>query len=183
VEFHFEFVAGRRDYALAASDQNVLEQANLNPDRVRVTGRPPNIRFKDLEAVVVARVFRDQVKFSQRIEFAAATHATTFARIEIQIPCESCTHEGRVVPSAAYPLFIRISKPSGRVVDTPEIAADIAVHDRLYSGLVLAGHLEVPLTPGTYQLAIATKNASTGEVGSLRTQLEVPAYESLGMKN
>ena len=37
VEFHFEFVASHRDYALAAPDQNVLEQVDLNPDRVLVT--------------------------------------------------------------------------------------------------------------------------------------------------
>jgi hypothetical protein len=183
VEFHFEFVASHRDYALAARDQNVLEQADLNPDRVPTAERPPKIRFKDLEALLVSQIVRDQVKFSHRIEFAAATHATTLARIDIQMPCEACTHEGQVVPSVAYPLFIRISKPSGWVVETSELTADMAVQDRSYSELTLAGHLDIPLTPGTYQLAIATKNATTGEAGSLRTQLEVPAYESLRAKN
>jgi GWxTD domain-containing protein len=182
VEFHFEVVAPRRDYALAAPDQHMLEQANLNSERVQVTDRPPKIRFKDLEALIVAHVVRDQVKFSHRIEFAAATHATTLARIDIQIPCQACTHEGQVGPSV-YPLFVRISKPSGRVVYDSELTAEMAVHDRSYSGLILAGHFDAPLPPGAYQLAIAIKNAATGEAGSLRTQLEVPAYESLQMKN
>jgi GWxTD domain-containing protein len=182
VEFHFEFVTSHTDYALAAPDQNVLEQSDLNPDSAPVT--PENkIRFKDLEALLVSQIVRDQVKFSHQIEFAAATHATTLARIDIQIPCEACTHEGQVVPSVAYPLFIRISKPSGWVVHTSELTADMAVHDRSYSGLTPTAHLDVPLTPGTYQLAIATKNATTGEAGLRRTQLEVPAYESLGAKN
>jgi GWxTD domain-containing protein len=193
VEFHFEFVASRSDYALAAPDQNVLEQANLNPDRAPVTpenihqyvaaGRPPKIRFKDLEALLVSQMVRDQVKFSHRIEFAAATHATTLARIDTQIPCEACTLEGQVVPSVAYQLFIRISKPSDLVVESSELTADMAVHDRSYSGLTVTAHLDVPLTPGSYQLAIATKNATTGETGLLRIQLEVPAYESLGATN
>ena len=193
VEFHFEFVASHRDYALAVRDQNVLEQADLNPDRFPVTpenlhlyvtaGRPPKIRFKNLEALVVSQVVRDQVKFSHRIEFAAATHATTVARIDIQIPCEACTHDGQVVPSLAYPLFIRISKPSGWVVHTSELTADMAVHDGLDSGLTLTAHLDVPIASGTYRLAIATKNAATGDVGVLRTQIDVPTYESLGTKN
>ena len=59
----------------------------------------------------------------------------------------------------------------------------MTMHDASYSGLILAGHLDVPLTPGTYQLAIATKNAATGEAGSLHTELKVPAYESLTAKN
>ena len=139
-----------------------------------IAGRLPKIKVKDLEALLVSKIVRDQVKFSHRIEFAAATHATTLARIDIQIPCEACTHEGQVVPSVACPLFIRIVKPSGWVVNTSEPTADMAVHHRSYSGLTLTGHVDVPLTPGTYQLAIATKNATTGDAGSLRTQLEVP---------
>jgi GWxTD domain-containing protein len=193
VEFHFEFAANHGDYALAAPDQNVLEQADLNPDRFLRTpenmhlyvtaARPPKIKFKDLEALVVAQEVRDQVKFSHRIEFASATHATTLARIDIQIPCEAYTRDGKVVSSIAYPLFIRISEPSGWVVDTSELTADVSVHDRLDSGLNLTAHLDVPLTPGTYQLAIVAKNAATGEAGVVRTQLEVPAYGSPGSKD
>ena len=40
-----------------------------------------------------------------------------------------------------------------------------------------------PSAPGMYQLAIATKNATTGDAGVLRTQIDVPTYESLGTKN
>jgi GWxTD domain-containing protein len=194
VEFHFQFVASRSDYSLAAADQEVLDQVNLNPDPVPVTpennsnfyvifGRLSKIKFKDLEALLVAQIVRDQVKFSYGMRFAAATHATTLARIDIQIRCEACTHEGQVVPAVAYPVFIRISKPSGWVVDTSELTAGMAVHDRSYSGLTLIGHVDVPLTPGTYQLAIATKNTTTGDAGTLRTRFEVPAYESLEEEN
>jgi hypothetical protein len=59
----------------------------------------------------------------------------------------------------------------------------MAAHDRSDSGLTLAAHLDVPLTPGTYQLAIAAKNATTGAAGVLRTELNVPTYESLGATN
>jgi len=180
VEFHFESVAGRTDYALAAPDQNLLERADLNPV---LDARPPKIRFKDLEALLTARIVRDQVKFSHRIEFAAATHATTLARIDIQIPCEACTHDGHVVASVAYPVFIRVSKPSGWVVHTAELTANTAGHSRSDSGLILTVHFDVPLAPGNYQLAIAAKNATTGETGVLLTHLDVPTDESVGTKN
>lgn len=192
VAFHFEFVANRRDYALSAPDQNVLEQADLNPDpllvtpenmRLHVSARtPPKIRFKDLEALVVAQVVRDQVKFSHQIEFDAATHATTLARIDIQIPCKACPSDDKVVPSVAYPLFICISKPSGRVVDISELTADVGMHVRSNSGVNLTAHLDVPLTPGTYQLAIVAKNAATGEAGVDRAPLDVPSFGELEMK-
>jgi len=181
VEFHFEVLAGRTDYVLAAPDQDLLERAALNPDIFPM--RPPKTRFKDLEALLVSRIVRRQVKFSYRIEFVAATRATTLARIDIQIPCKACTHDSQVVPLVGYPLFTRVSKPSGWVVHTSELTADIAVHDRSDSGVTLVAHLDVPLAPGRYQVAIAAKNPATGEAGTRYTQLDVPTYESLETKN
>ena len=145
--------------------------------------RSPKIRFKDLEAVLVSRIVRDQVKFGHRIEFSPATQATTLARIDIQISCEACSRTGQIVPWPAYQLFIRISEPSGRVVDTSELTADIAVHDKSDSRLTVDAHLDVPLAPGTYQLAVVAKNAATGEVGVVRAQLDVPTFEALETKH
>jgi GWxTD domain-containing protein len=164
VEFHFEALPGRADYALAAPDQNFLERADLNPV---LDARPPKIRFKDLEALLTARIVRDEVKFSHRIEFTAATHATTLARVDIQIACETCIHDSQVVPSVAYPVFIRVSKPSGWVVYTSQLTANAAEHGRSDSGLTLAAHLDVPLAPA----------------GTRYTHLDVPTYQSLGTKN
>ena len=192
VQIHFDYTTRYDDYVLPDADRDLVGQARPNPDPFPVTPengglhagrpeRPREIRFKDLETLVVSRMVRDQVKFNDRIEFAPATHATTLARIHIQIPCEACTHDAQA--SIAYPLFIRVSKPSGWVVHTSELTADAPVHDGSDSGLSLTAHLDVPLAPGTYQLAIATKNATTGDAGVLRSQIDVPTYESLGTKN
>ena len=143
----------------------------------------PKIRSKDMEAILVSRIVRDQVKFSHRVEFSSATHATTLVRIDIQIPCETCAHDGQVVASLAYPLFIRVSKPSGWVVDTSELTADIALRASSDSRLTLDAHLDVPLAPGMYQLAVVAKNAATGEVGVVRVQPDVPTFEALGTKH
>jgi GWxTD domain-containing protein len=188
VQIHFEYVTRYDDYVLPDADRDLVGQAEPNPDPFPVTPeniglrigpeRPPKIRFKDLEALVVTHMVRDQVKFSDRIEFAAATHATTLVRIDIQIPCDTCTQT-----AAEYPLFVRVSKPSGWVVATSELVMDVAMHDKADCKLTLTAHLDVPVAPGTYQLAIATKNATTGDAGVLRTQINVPTYESLGMKN
>jgi GWxTD domain-containing protein len=193
VQLDFAYVARYRDYLLTAPSQNLLDQADPNPDRLPMTpekmqlyvvpDRAPKIRFKDLEAILVSRIVRNQVKFSHRIEFAPATQTTTLARIDIQIPCETCAHDGQIVPSPGYQLFIRVSKPSGWVVDTSELTADIAVHDGSDSRLTLDAHLDVPLAPGTYQLAVVAKNAATGEIGVVREQIDVPSYGALETKN
>jgi GWxTD domain-containing protein len=192
-QIRFEYTSRYDDYVLPDADRDLVGQAKPNPDRLPVTldrlellvvaSRPPKVRFKDLEAIVVSGIVRDQVKFSHRIEFAPATHATTLARINIQIPCEACAHVGQIAPSVAYPLFIRVNKPSGWVIATSELIADIAMQDRPDSRLSLDAHLDIPLEPGVYQLAIVAKNAATSEAGAVRTQLYVPAYQSLGAKN
>jgi hypothetical protein len=129
---------------------------------------------------VVVRMVRNEVKFSQQIKYSAATHATTLARIDIQIPCETCSRDGHT--AVECPLFIRVSKPSGWVVSTSELVADVAAHDKTDSKLTLTAHLDVPVAPGTYQLAIAAKNPTTGDAGVLLTQINVPTYELLGTK-
>lgn len=180
VEFHFEFVASHRDYALAPPDQFLLEQSNLYPDILQMP--QPKVRFKDLEALVTARIVRDHVKFSHRIQFAAATNATTLARVDIQILCKACTHDGQTVPSVAYALFVRVSKLSGWVVHTSEMNADTVIGDNSHSRPTLTAHFDLPLRPGKYQLAIAAKNATTGGAGVSLTQLDVPTCESLETK-
>src|SRR5256884_320809 len=142
MSFFFFFSSRRRhtrcsrdwssDVCSSDLDRDLVGQAESNPDLRIGPERPPKIRFKDLEALVVARIVRDQVKFSNRIEFAAATHATTLVRIEIKIPCDTCTQT-----AAEYPLFVRLSKPLGWVVATSELVAGVAMHDKSDSELAL----------------------------------------------
>lgn len=193
VQFDFVYRDSRKDYVLRPEDNDLLARADPNPDSFPVTpehlqlwiitSRPPTIRFKDLEAILTTQIARDQVKFTQHIQFAAATRATSLVGIQIQIPCEACTRAGQIVPSQAYPLFVRVTGSTGRVVSTSELTAETAVADKSDSTFSLETHLDIPLRPGTYQLAIVAKNPITNEVGVVRTPVDVPAYEALTTKN
>jgi GWxTD domain-containing protein len=193
VQFDFNYLAAYGDYRLPEEENDMLGRADPNPDSFPVApeqlqlyvpdGRFSQVRSKDLEAIVTSQVVRGQVKFSHRIEFCPATKATTLVRIEIQIPCETCTRAGQIAPSLAYPVFIRVFEQSGRVVSTSELAADIAVADKSDSNFSVEPHQDVPLAPGMYQLAIVTRNPVTSEAGVVRTRLDVPTYEALKTKN
>jgi hypothetical protein len=63
--------------------------------------------FKDLEAIVVTRMVRDQVKFTHKTEFAPATQATTLTRIDVQTPWN--------LHPVEYQLFVRVSRSLGSV--------------------------------------------------------------------
>jgi GWxTD domain-containing protein len=193
VQFDFEYVARYKDYVLSVDEIELLARADPNPERFPITPENmelygvaspiPKVRFKDLEAIVVSQVIRDQVKFSHRMEFAAATQATTLARSDIVIPCETHTRDAQNVSSPAYQLFIRISKPSGWVVQSSELTVGGDAADKFDSRLSLSAHLDVPLAPGMYLLAIVAKNTATGEVGVVRTQFNVPTYQALEPRN
>ena len=193
VQLVFEYLDDYRGYSLSVDSFDLLTRGDPNPERFPVTPekmelyvgalRSPQVRFKDLEAIAVSRIVRDQVKFNHRIEFAAATQATTLARIDIEIPCETHTREAQNAPSPVYQLFFRISKPSGWVVQTSELNVGGDAKDKFDTRLSASAHLDSPMTPEKYQLAIVAKNAVTGEVGVIRTQLNVPTYDSLDTKN
>jgi GWxTD domain-containing protein len=190
----FDFVACDAGYYRLVPPQGdqaafldaVTRNVSRNPKRAEAQ-KPGNIQldvgvvpsqkvmFKDLEAIVVTRMVRDQVKLTHRIDFAQATQATTLARIHIQIPLNPNTSEG----SVQYQLFARVSRPSGWVVDTSELAASQIVHDKLDPAFNLDAHLNVPLPAGKYQLAVVAKNVKTGDVGVERTTFDVPTYAAL----
>jgi hypothetical protein len=107
IEVEFVDPTGSGDYVLSASPDI---KDRLIPDSPYALGRSlhseqparseektqlivviepsPQVHFKDLEAVVVSRLTRDQVRFTHRIEFAKATHATTFATISMSLASE-----------------------------------------------------------------------------------------------
>lgn len=142
-------------------------------------GPAPQVKFKDLEAMVVSHIIRDQVYFSHRVEYLRATHASTVARIVVDIPEDELRNSDGQTPKAVE-VFGRISKLSGWVVDTFERSGSLAEEKR-------AGppdpnwEVTVPLAPGPYRLAIVVKNPLSGETGVMYTPLDVPTYEELNI--
>jgi GWxTD domain-containing protein len=138
--------------------------------------RTPQVKFKDLEAMVVSRIIRDQVHFSHRMEYAKATHASTMTRIVINIPVEELTPTKEDDNSTAeFEIFGRIMKPSGRVVSTFERSGN-ADEQKLPDRPNPNREMTVALGPGAYRLALAVKDIVSGRVGVVYTSIEVPNY-------
>src|SRR5271170_333558 len=47
--------------------------------------KPPEVKFKDLEAIVTARIVRDQLKFTYRTDFMKVTNDTVLVPVTIQV--------------------------------------------------------------------------------------------------
>jgi GWxTD domain-containing protein len=191
-EFVFAYAMGYHDYKLVFPAEESLERIdpsilsgiparlyNETPQQLQLVIRvmPTQVvKFKDLEAITVSRIVRDQVQFRYSFAFLPATHATTLARLHLSLPQPSDT--GAASPPA-YALFTRVSKPSERIASITELT----VPDTNTRPPKSVNHLEtdadIPLPPGPYQLAVVAKNLTTNEVGSVSAAFDVPPYDQL----
>src|ERR1700745_3231444 len=48
--------------------------------------KPPAVKYKDLEAIVTARIVRDQMKFTYRTDFMKVTNDTVLVPVTVQVP-------------------------------------------------------------------------------------------------
>jgi GWxTD domain-containing protein len=139
----------------------------------------PQVQFKDLEAVVSSHLIREQVQFTHRIEFVKATDATTFTAILVSLPSNHPNSPSNIARSPGeFEVFGRVSKSSGRIVDTFERRISLTTQNN-------SGHSQtddefhLALAPGTYRLAIVVKDLAGGDIGTVFTAFDVPPYEDV----
>ncbi len=142
---------------------------------------PPQVKFKDLEAIVSSRIVRDQLKFTYRFDFMRITSDTVLVPITVNIPNSQMSfHDRDGVQSATLDLFGRISTLSGRVVQTFEDTVRQDFPDSLLQQSIKSASVyqkAVPLRPGLYRLDVVVKDTTSNNVGVLNTRLAVPPFE------
>src|SRR6516164_4900048 len=83
--------------------------------------RPPEVKYKDLEALVTSRMVRDQVKFNYRTDFLKVTNNTVLVPVTVQVPNHQLQFKDKDgVYSAELNIFGRVSTLTGRIVQTFE---------------------------------------------------------------
>lgn len=176
VEFEFVDLGGSGDYHLAAPPEMKEEVVLIPP--YNLGGTYGRVQFKDLEAMAVSRIARQQVQFSRRIEFAKATQATTLTTIVVDLPNDQRAAADDAKLSTDFEVFGRVSKPSGWVVDTFERRISLAAQDGSAEHWP-GSQFRLALALGAYRLAIVVKDSANGNTGTLYTSFDVPPYESV----
>src|SRR5881275_2054778 len=143
--------------------------------------RPPEVKFKDLEAVVTSRIVRDQVHFNWRTDYLKVTNDTVLVPVTIQIPNSQLSFQSKDgIHSATMNIFMRVSTLTGRVVQTQEDPVSKDFPDSLFQqSLKLQSIYQkaIPLRPGLYRLDMVIKDVQSGNIGVVNTRLQVPRYE------
>src|SRR5271155_3774543 len=143
--------------------------------------QPPPVKFKDLEAVVTARLVRDQMKFGWRTDFLKVTNDTVLVPVTVQVPNSQLSFRTRDgIHSATINIFGRVTTLTGRIVQTFEESVSRDFPDSLFQKSLKLQSIyqkSVPLRPGLYRLDLVIKDVDSGNVGVVNTRLAVPRYE------
>ena len=143
--------------------------------------KPPEVKFKDLEAVVTSRIVRDQLHFNWRTDYLKVTNDTVLVPVTIQIPNSQLSFQSKDgIHSATMNIFIRVSTLTGRIVQTQEDPVSRDFPDSLYQqSLKLQSIYQkaIPLRPGLYRLDLVIKDVQSGNIGVVNSRLQVPRYE------
>src|ERR1700716_412794 len=143
--------------------------------------RPPEVKFKDLEAVVTSRIVRDQLHFNWRTDYLKVTNDTVLVPVTVQVPNSQLSfHSKEGVHSATLNIFGRVSTLTGRVVQTFEDSVSRDFPESLFQQSVKLQSIyqkAVPLRPGLYRLDLVIKDVQSGNVGVVNTRLAVPRYD------
>src|SRR5580698_6826024 len=143
--------------------------------------KPPEVKFKDLEAVVTSRIVRDQVHFTWRTDYLKVTNDTVLVPVTIQVPNGQLSFTSKEgIHSATLNVFGRVTTLTGRVVQTFEDSVSRDFPDSLFQqSLKLQSIYQkaLPLRPGLYRLDIVIKDVQSGNVGVVNSRLAVPRYD------
>jgi GWxTD domain-containing protein len=143
--------------------------------------KPPAVKYKDLEAIVTARIVRDQMKFTWRTDFMKVTNDTVLVPVTVQVPNNQLSFDNKEgVHSATLNVFGRVSSLTGRVVQTFEDPVSRDFPDSLFQQSVKLQSIyqkAIPLRPGLYRLDIVIKDVKSGNVGVINTRLQVPRFD------
>src|SRR3989441_8755097 len=143
--------------------------------------RPPEVKDKDLEAIVTSRIVRDQVHFNWRTDYLKVTNDTVLVPVTVQVPNSQLSFQAKDgIHSAVLNVFGRISTLTGRVVQTFEDSVTRDFPDSLYQqSLKLQSMYQkaVPLRPGLYRLDLVIKDVRSGNIGVVNSRLQVPRYD------
>ena len=179
--------ADRITGANGASLGNALGNTSRNNpfDRLQLMAnifKPPEIKFKDLEAIVTTKLSYNLLPFKFRTDFVRVTEDSVLTPITILMQNKDLAfQEQEGIHRAVVNVFGKITGITGRVapggIFEDTISQDIP--DALFKTQLDGGSIHqkvIPLRPGLYKLDLVLKDIHSGNVGTISQRLQVPRF-------
>ncbi len=149
--------------------------------------KPPEVKFKDLKAVVTSRLSAQLLPFDVRTDYLKVTDETVLTPITIQIRNRDLEFQNKDgVMHAVVDIFGQVSSLSGRIVNTFEksLVLDVPEHEfQTYVNRRSVYQEIIPLRPALYKLSLVLKDDLNGHMGSMELRLPVPRYDDEKLSN
>jgi len=158
--------------------------SRVNPfDRLQLLAdiyKPPQIKYKDLEAVITTRLSYNVLPFTFRTDFVRVTEDTVLTPVTIALRNKDLAfQEQDGVHTASGNVLVKITSINGRVAGVWEEAVSVPIPDSLFKASldgVRVYQKILSLRPGLYKMDLVVKDTNSANVGVVNTRLQVPRY-------
>ncbi|PYP90472.1 MAG: GWxTD domain-containing protein [Candidatus Angelobacter sp. Gp1-AA117] len=149
--------------------------------------RAPEIKFKDLEAVVNTKIRYNLLPFDVRVDYVKITTDTVLMPITVQVPNRELTFINKDgIQRGVINIFGRMTTLTGKVAQTFEdtLRLDVPAEllDKVVSNVALYWKA-LPVRPGHYRLDIVIKDVNGDKIGTFGQGIIVPEYSDDKLAN
>jgi GWxTD domain-containing protein len=149
--------------------------------------QPPEVKFKDMKAVVTTKISGQTLPFDVRTDFLRVTDETVLTPVTIQVAYRDLQFQNKDgVMHGVMDIYGEFSSLTGRNVNTHEksLVLDVPEHEfQAFLGRKAVYQYAVPLHPGRYKLSLVMKDDLNGHMGSMEIGVVVPTFEDAKLSN
>ncbi|MBZ5565873.1 MAG: GWxTD domain-containing protein, partial [Acidobacteriia bacterium] len=149
-------------------------------DRYYRIFKAPDVKYKDLQALVTSRLDTRLLPFDVREDFIRVTEESVLMPVTLQVANRDLEFVDKSgVMHASLDVFGQISSVGGKVVSrfADSVALDVPKGEfARFADMTSAYQKSVPLRPGLYKLTVVVKDTQSGKAGSLEVGTRVPHY-------
>jgi GWxTD domain-containing protein len=149
--------------------------------------KPPEVKFKDMKAVVTSKISSQLLPFDLRTDFVRVTDETVLTPITVQAAYRDIEFQNKGgVMHGVLDIYGELTSLGGRNVNTFEKSLVLDVPEAEFQRFAerKAVYQEaVPLHSGRYKLTIVLKDDLNGHMGSMEMGLVVPRFEDDKLSN
>jgi len=142
--------------------------------------KPPEVKYKDLEAVITTKLSFNVLPFNYRTDFVRVTEETVLTPVTLGLQMKDLAfQEQDGVHTATGHVLIKITGINGRVAAVAEDNVSVPIPDSLFKASldgVRVYQKIISLRPGLYKMDVVVKDMNSGNVGVVNTRLQVPRF-------
>lgn len=143
--------------------------------------KPPEVKFKDLEATVDSRITYNTLPMVVRADYLRVTSSSVMTNVTVQFQNQDLQFKaGDGIEKAIVNLYGRITSMSRRPINVFEDVVTVEAPAGMLESYVKKSSIyqkSIPLPPGRYRLNIVAKDITAGTVNNYEMALDVPFFQ------